>query len=81
SLEDSLSSKVSKMQVFKPYGRLARKLHMVKTKNMTKYAALFPKIMPPKMLKRKAVKKMVKNRVAKAIAEYEKTKANPDNAG
>ncbi|GKA87138.1 putative reverse transcriptase domain-containing protein, partial [Tanacetum coccineum] len=37
--------------------------------------------MPPKMLKRKAVKKMVKKRVAEAIAEYEKTRANPDNAG
>nr|GEU77356.1 hypothetical protein [Tanacetum cinerariifolium] len=37
--------------------------------------------MPPKMMKRKAVKKMVKKRVAEAIAEYEKTRANLDNAG
>ncbi|GJU17380.1 putative reverse transcriptase domain-containing protein [Tanacetum coccineum] len=37
--------------------------------------------MPPKMMKRKAVKKMVKKRVAEAIAEYEKTRANPKNAG
>ncbi|GKB19111.1 hypothetical protein Tco_0853034 [Tanacetum coccineum] len=37
--------------------------------------------MPPKMMKRKAVKKMVKKGVAEAIAEYEKTRANPDNAG
>ncbi|GJX17350.1 putative reverse transcriptase domain-containing protein [Tanacetum coccineum] len=36
--------------------------------------------MPPNMIKRKAVKKMVKKRV-EAIAEYEKTRANPDNAG
>ncbi|GKB10538.1 hypothetical protein Tco_0844461 [Tanacetum coccineum] len=37
-------------------------------------------IMPPKMLKRKAVKKIVKKLVAEAITEYEKTRANPDNA-
>ncbi|GJU15569.1 putative reverse transcriptase domain-containing protein [Tanacetum coccineum] len=36
-------------------------------------------IMPPKMMKRKAVKKMVKKRIAKAIEEYERTKANPGN--
>ncbi|GJW37825.1 putative reverse transcriptase domain-containing protein [Tanacetum coccineum] len=35
--------------------------------------------MPPKMMKRKAVKKMVKKRV-EAIAEYEKTRAKLDNA-
>ncbi|GJV20210.1 putative reverse transcriptase domain-containing protein [Tanacetum coccineum] len=40
-----------------------------------------PEIMPPKMLKQNAVKKMVKKRVADAIAEYEKTRANPDNVG
>ncbi|GKA03431.1 putative reverse transcriptase domain-containing protein [Tanacetum coccineum] len=38
-------------------------------------------IMPPKMMKRKTVKKMVKKRIAKAIEEYEKTRANPCNAG
>ncbi|GJX68731.1 hypothetical protein Tco_0304458 [Tanacetum coccineum] len=37
--------------------------------------------MPPKMMKRKVVKKMVKKRVVEAIAEYEKTRANLDNAG
>nr|GEZ13385.1 putative reverse transcriptase domain-containing protein [Tanacetum cinerariifolium] len=37
-------------------------------------------IMPPKMMKRKAVKKMVKKRIAEAIEEYEKTRANPGNA-
>ncbi|GJS13632.1 putative reverse transcriptase domain-containing protein [Tanacetum coccineum] len=37
--------------------------------------------MPPKMMKRKAIKKMVKKRIAKAIAEYEKTRANPGNVG
>ncbi|GJZ95406.1 ribonuclease H-like domain-containing protein [Tanacetum coccineum] len=37
-------------------------------------------IMPPKMMKRKAVKKMVKKRIVEAIEEYEKTKANPGNA-
>ncbi|GKB46703.1 putative reverse transcriptase domain-containing protein [Tanacetum coccineum] len=37
--------------------------------------------MPPKMMKRKAVKKMVKKRIAKAIDEYEKTRANPVNVG
>ncbi|GJT64475.1 putative reverse transcriptase domain-containing protein [Tanacetum coccineum] len=37
--------------------------------------------MPPKMMKRKAVKKMVKKQIAKAITEYENTRANPDNDG
>nr|GEU51578.1 putative reverse transcriptase domain-containing protein [Tanacetum cinerariifolium]GEU90930.1 putative reverse transcriptase domain-containing protein [Tanacetum cinerariifolium] len=37
-------------------------------------------IMPPKMMKRKDVKKMVKKRIAEAIEEYEKTRANPGNA-
>ncbi|GKF55774.1 hypothetical protein Tco_0166114 [Tanacetum coccineum] len=37
--------------------------------------------MPPKMMKRKAVKKIVKKRIAKAIEEYEKTRANLGNAG
>nr|GEV30819.1 putative reverse transcriptase domain-containing protein [Tanacetum cinerariifolium] len=37
-------------------------------------------IMPPKMMKRKAVKKMVRKRIAKAIEEYKKTKANLGNA-
>ncbi|GJS59249.1 hypothetical protein Tco_0654033 [Tanacetum coccineum] len=39
------------------------------------------RIMPPKMMKRKAVKKMVKKRIAEAIEEYEKTRANPGNTG
>ncbi|GJU32211.1 ribonuclease H-like domain-containing protein [Tanacetum coccineum] len=38
-------------------------------------------IMPPKMIKRKAVKKIVKKQIAEAIEEYEKTRANPGNAG
>nr|GEV26667.1 putative reverse transcriptase domain-containing protein [Tanacetum cinerariifolium] len=38
-------------------------------------------IMPPKTMKRKAIKKMVKNRIAEAIEEYEKTRANPGNVG
>nr|GEX67406.1 hypothetical protein [Tanacetum cinerariifolium] len=37
--------------------------------------------MPPKMMKRKAVKKLVKKRIAKAIEEDEKTRGNPGNAG
>nr|GEY60681.1 hypothetical protein [Tanacetum cinerariifolium] len=37
-------------------------------------------IMPPKMMKRKAVNKMVKKQIAKAIEEYEKTRVNPCNA-
>ncbi|GJS05410.1 putative reverse transcriptase domain-containing protein [Tanacetum coccineum] len=39
------------------------------------------RIMPPKTMKRKAVKKMVKKRIAEAIEEYEMTRANPGNAG
>ncbi|GJW23686.1 putative reverse transcriptase domain-containing protein [Tanacetum coccineum] len=38
-------------------------------------------IMPPKMMKQKAVKKMVKKRIAEAIEEYKKTRANPGNTG
>nr|GEV45682.1 hypothetical protein [Tanacetum cinerariifolium] len=37
--------------------------------------------MPPKMMKRNAVKKMVKKQIAEAIKEYEKTRANPGNVG
>ncbi|GJT38536.1 hypothetical protein Tco_0938401 [Tanacetum coccineum] len=40
-----------------------------------------PRIMPPKIMKRKAVKKMVKRRIAEAIEEYENTRANPGNVG
>ncbi|GJV50640.1 hypothetical protein Tco_1446381 [Tanacetum coccineum] len=36
-------------------------------------------IITPKMMKRKAVKKMVKRRISKAIEEYEKTRENTDN--
>ncbi|GJT05031.1 putative reverse transcriptase domain-containing protein [Tanacetum coccineum] len=39
------------------------------------------RIMPPKMMKRKAVKKMVQKQIAEAIEEYEKTRANPCNVG
>ncbi|GJY20754.1 hypothetical protein Tco_0393320, partial [Tanacetum coccineum] len=35
--------------------------------------------MPPRRLKKKSVKRLVKKRMAKAIEEYEKTKANPGN--
>ncbi|GJU79293.1 putative reverse transcriptase domain-containing protein [Tanacetum coccineum] len=38
-------------------------------------------IMPLKRLKKKSIKRLVEKRVAKAIDEYEKTKANLDNAG
>nr|GFA67711.1 hypothetical protein [Tanacetum cinerariifolium] len=37
------------------------------------------RIMPPKMMKRKVVKKMVKKRIAEAIEEYENTRVNPCN--
>nr|GEU54345.1 reverse transcriptase domain-containing protein [Tanacetum cinerariifolium] len=37
--------------------------------------------MPPRRLKKKYVKSLVEKRVAKAIKEYEKTRANLDNAG
>nr|GEV97601.1 hypothetical protein [Tanacetum cinerariifolium] len=36
--------------------------------------------MPPRRLKKKSVKRLVEKRMAKAIEEYEKTKANLDNA-
>ncbi|GJV56468.1 putative reverse transcriptase domain-containing protein [Tanacetum coccineum] len=38
-------------------------------------------IMPPKMMKRKAVKKIVKKRIMEAVEEYENTRVNPVNAG
>nr|GEX12103.1 hypothetical protein [Tanacetum cinerariifolium] len=37
--------------------------------------------MPPRRLRKKSVKKLVERRVAKAIEEYEKTKADSINAG
>nr|GEZ36092.1 putative reverse transcriptase domain-containing protein [Tanacetum cinerariifolium] len=37
-------------------------------------------IMPPKMMKRKAVNKMVKKRIAEAIEEYERTRVDLGNA-
>nr|GEW47059.1 putative reverse transcriptase domain-containing protein [Tanacetum cinerariifolium] len=37
-------------------------------------------IMPPKMMKRKAVNKMMKKRIAKAIEEYERTRVDLGNA-
>nr|GFC64044.1 hypothetical protein [Tanacetum cinerariifolium] len=39
--------------------------------------AFYNLIMPPKMMKRKAVKKMVKKQIAEAIEEYERTRVNP----
>ncbi|GKE97552.1 putative reverse transcriptase domain-containing protein, partial [Tanacetum coccineum] len=36
--------------------------------------------MPPRRLKKKSIKRLVEKRVAKAIEEYEKTRANPGNA-
>nr|GEV90403.1 hypothetical protein [Tanacetum cinerariifolium] len=36
--------------------------------------------MPPRRLKKKSVKRLVEKHVAKAIEEYEKTRANLDNA-
>ncbi|GJS17788.1 putative reverse transcriptase domain-containing protein [Tanacetum coccineum] len=38
------------------------------------------RIMPPRRLKKKYVKRLVEKRVAKAIEEYKKTRANLDNA-
>nr|GEW88764.1 hypothetical protein [Tanacetum cinerariifolium] len=35
--------------------------------------------MPPKMMKRWAIKKMVKKQIAEAVEEYEMTRANLDN--
>ncbi|GJZ53242.1 hypothetical protein Tco_0608127, partial [Tanacetum coccineum] len=37
-------------------------------------------IMPPRRLKRKSVKRLVEKRIAKAIEEYEKSRANLDSA-
>nr|GEX13420.1 putative reverse transcriptase domain-containing protein [Tanacetum cinerariifolium] len=37
-------------------------------------------IMPPEMMKRKAIKKIVKKRIVEAIEEYERTRVNPGNA-
>ncbi|GJU68193.1 putative reverse transcriptase domain-containing protein [Tanacetum coccineum] len=40
-----------------------------------------PRIMPPRRLKKKSIKRLVEKRVAKAIEEYEKSRANLDSAG
>ncbi|GJY81898.1 hypothetical protein Tco_0494649 [Tanacetum coccineum] len=37
--------------------------------------------MPPRRLKKKSIKRLVEKRVAKAIEEYEKSRANLDSAG
>ncbi|GJZ76357.1 putative reverse transcriptase domain-containing protein [Tanacetum coccineum] len=39
------------------------------------------RIMPPRRLKKKSVKRLVEKHVAKAIEEYEKSRANLDSAG
>ncbi|GJR11801.1 putative reverse transcriptase domain-containing protein [Tanacetum coccineum] len=39
------------------------------------------RIMPPRRLKKKSIKRLVEKRVAKAIEEYEKSRANLDSAG
>ncbi|GKF43141.1 hypothetical protein Tco_0129693, partial [Tanacetum coccineum] len=38
-------------------------------------------IMPPRRFKKKPVRKIVEKRVAKAIAKYEKTRADSNNTG
>ncbi|GKA95080.1 putative reverse transcriptase domain-containing protein, partial [Tanacetum coccineum] len=50
------------------------KLHWTTVKNILK-------IMPPRRLKKKSIKRLVEKRVAKAIEEYEKSRANLDSAG
>ncbi|GJZ12408.1 putative reverse transcriptase domain-containing protein [Tanacetum coccineum] len=45
------------------------------------YTCIIDKIMPPRRLKKKSIKKLVEKRVAKAIEEYEKSRANLDSAG
>ncbi|GJZ94317.1 hypothetical protein Tco_0666520 [Tanacetum coccineum] len=40
-----------------------------------------PRIMPPRRFKKKCVKRIVEKRVAKAIEEYEKTRADSNNTG
>ncbi|GJY41757.1 hypothetical protein Tco_0429027 [Tanacetum coccineum] len=40
-----------------------------------------PRIMPPRRFKKKSVKRIVEKRVAKAIEEYEKTRADSNNTG
>ncbi|GJZ39611.1 putative reverse transcriptase domain-containing protein [Tanacetum coccineum] len=40
-----------------------------------------PRIMPPRRFKKKSVKRIVEKRVAKAIKEYEKTRADSNNTG
>ncbi|GKA59469.1 hypothetical protein Tco_0758782 [Tanacetum coccineum] len=39
------------------------------------------RIMPPRRFKKKSVKRIVEKRVAKAIEEYEKTRADSNNTG
>nr|GEV05719.1 transposase, MuDR [Tanacetum cinerariifolium] len=50
------------------------------TKSFTEVCCKCQGIMPPRRLKKKSVKRLVEKRVAKAIEEYEKTRANLDNA-
>ncbi|GJX14055.1 hypothetical protein Tco_0205813, partial [Tanacetum coccineum] len=48
---------------------------------LTKFCTcIVNRIIPPRRLKKKYVKRLVEKHVAKAIEEYKKTKANPGNA-
>ncbi|GKA11853.1 putative reverse transcriptase domain-containing protein [Tanacetum coccineum] len=65
--------------VLRDKDKLERALFNVQT--WVSDSCIVDRIMPLKMMKRKAVKKMVKKQIAEAIEEYEKTRVNPCNAG
>nr|GEX97548.1 hypothetical protein [Tanacetum cinerariifolium] len=72
-LEDKDQGKVEEMEKIKKLlGTLETNCSLVLSDRV--------EIMPPKMMKRKAVKKMVKKHIAEAIEEYEKTRVNLCNA-
>nr|GEU38391.1 hypothetical protein [Tanacetum cinerariifolium] len=77
-LENKEQEKAEEMEKMKKHlGMLEANYSLILTEFCT---CIVDKIIPPKMMKRKAVNKMVKKQIAEAIEEYEKTIVNPCNA-
>nr|GEV61461.1 hypothetical protein [Tanacetum cinerariifolium] len=87
-LEEKDQEKAEEMEKMKkPLGTLETNCALVLSdrdewkKILTEFCScIVDRIMPHKTMKRKVVKKMVNKWIAKAIEEYEKTRANPCNA-
>nr|GEU28712.1 putative reverse transcriptase domain-containing protein [Tanacetum cinerariifolium] len=76
-LENKKQEKTEEMEKMKEALGCQRDLDGILTEFCT---YIVDRIMPPKMMKRKAVKKKVKKWIAESIKEYEKTRVNLGNA-